>query len=327
MAPETLEEQLIKYLTDAHSIERQALVQMRLAPRIAGEPDLAGAFSTHLAETEEHERLVRQALERRGASPSIVKDAAGVLTGAGFGAFAALQPDTPGKLLAHALSYEHMEEAAYRLLSLLAERLGDQDALQTARTIEAQEAGMARRLEALFDQAVDASLAAKDAGDLNQELTRYLADAAAIETQAATLLSKGPELAGDAELARAYESHLTETKAHRQRVEERLEARGGSPSKLKDLAMKNGALNWGIFFSAQPDTPAKLAAFAYAFEYLEIASYELLRRVALKAGDQETAQAAASILVEEHAAADRLSSLFPQALEASLREQSLAGSR
>jgi ferritin-like metal-binding protein YciE len=304
MAPETLEEQLIKYLTDAHSIERQALVQMRLAPRIAGEPDLAGAFSTHLAETEEHERLVRQALERRGASPSIVKDAAGVLTGAGFGAFAALQPDTPGKLLAHALSYEHMEEAAYRLLSLLAERLGDQDALQTARTIEAQEAGMARRLEALFDQAVDASLAAKDAGDLNQELTRYLADAAAIETQAATLLSKGPELAGDAELARAYESHLTETKA-----------------------MKNGALNWGIFFSAQPDTPAKLAAFAYAFEYLEIASYELLRRVALKAGDQETAQAAASILVEEHAAADRLSSLFPQALEASLREQSLAGSR
>lgn len=327
MTPETLEEQLIKYLTDAHSIERQALVQMKLAPKIAGEPALASAFSAHLTETEEHERLVREALERRGASRSIVKDAAGVLTGLGFGAFAAVQPDAPGKLLAHALSYEHMEEAAYRMLSLLAERVHDQDALQTARTIESQEAGMAQRLEALYDEVVDASLAAKDAVDLDEELVRYLTDAHAIEEQAATLLGKGPELAGDAELAQAYETHLTETHGHRRLLEQRLEARGGSPSKLKDLALKAGALNWGMFFSAQPDTPAKLAAFAYAFEHLEIASYELLRRVALKAGDPETAQAAASILLEERAAAGKVSSLFPQALEASLREQRLAGQR
>jgi ferritin-like metal-binding protein YciE len=327
MTPETLEEQLIKYLTDAHSIERQALVQMKLAPKIAGQDALASAFAQHLTETEEHERLVREALERRGASRSVVKDAAGVLTGAGFGAFAALQPDTPGKLLAHALSYEHMEEAAYRLLSLLAERLHDQDALQTAQRIEAQEEGMARRLEGLFDQAVDASLAAKDPVDLDEQLSKYLADAHAIEQQAVTLLSKGPELAGDPELAEAYESHLTETHGHRQRVESRLEARGGSPSKLKDLAMKSGALNWGTFFAAQPDTPAKLAAFAYAFEFLEIAAYELLRRVATRAGDDETVRAATEILAEERAAASKLSSLFPRALEASLREQSLPVAR
>jgi ferritin-like metal-binding protein YciE len=323
MTPETLEDQLIKYLTDAHSIERQALVQMKLAPKIAGDHALTGAFAQHLTETEEHERLVSEALERHGASRSVVKDAAGVLTGAGFGAFAAVQPDTPGKLLTHALSYEHMEEAAYTLLSMLAGRLDDQDVVQTARRIEAQEQGMAQRLEGLYDQALEASLAAQEPADQDHLLNKYLGDAHAIEEQAITLLQKGPKLAGDPELAQAYESHLTETFAHGQQIEKRLEARDASPSKLKDLALKAGALNWGMFFAAQPDTPAKLAAFAYAFEHLEIASYELLRRLAQRTGDAETAQAATSILAEERAAAERIKSLFAQALDASLREQSV----
>jgi ferritin-like metal-binding protein YciE len=323
MTPQTLEEQLVKYLTDAHSIERQALVQMKLAPRIAGDPALASAFSQHLTETEQHEEMVRGALERRGASPSVVKDAAGVLTGAGFGAFAVVQPDTPGKLLTHALSYEHMEEAAYQLLSLLAERVDDQDALLTAQAIEAQERGMAQRLEGLYDQALDASLEAQDPDDLGEQLNKYLADAHAIEQQAVALLSKSPQLAGDGELAAAYESHLTETLGHSRTIEERLSARGGSPSKLKDTALKAGALNWGAFFAAQPDTPAKLAAFAYAFEHLEIASYELLGRLASRAGDQATVQAANAILAEEREAAQKLNSLFGRALDVSLQEQEL----
>jgi ferritin-like metal-binding protein YciE len=325
MTPQTFQEQLIKYLTDAHSIERQALVQMKLAPKIAGQGALAEAFAAHLTETEDHERLVRDALQEHDADRSPIKDAVGAVTGAGFGAFAAVQPDTPGKLLAHAISYEHMEEAAYELISELARRSNDDGVLATARRIEAQEQEMAQRLEGLYDQALEASLAATDPIDLDGQLTKYLADAHAIEKQAETLLAKGTELAGDQALAQAYESHLTETRGHLRRVEERLEARGGSPSKLKDLAMRAGALNWGTFFAAQPDTPAKLVAFAYAFEHLEIASYELLRRVATRAGDEATVSVATSNLAEERAAADKLRSLFPQALEASLREQSLIG--
>ena len=38
---ETLAEQLTKYLTDAHSIEEQALAQLKTAPEIAGDNDLA----------------------------------------------------------------------------------------------------------------------------------------------------------------------------------------------------------------------------------------------------------------------------------------------
>ena len=40
----SLDEQLTKYLTDAHAIEEQALVQMKMAPKIAGDPEIATAF-------------------------------------------------------------------------------------------------------------------------------------------------------------------------------------------------------------------------------------------------------------------------------------------
>src|SRR5436305_44996 len=176
---------------------------------------------------------------------------------------------------------------------------------------------------------------------LEDQLTKYLTDVHSIEQQALAqmraapklvaddpelaraLRSQGQQIAGDSELASAYGEHLAETEAHARMVEERLEQRGGSPSKLKDAALRAGALNWGAFFAAQPDTPAKLAAFSYAFEHLEIAAYELLRRVAQRAGDADTAQTATSILAEERAAADKLSSLFGQALDASLHEQGI----
>ena len=82
--------------------------------------------------------------------------------------------------------------------------------------------------------------------------------------------------------------------------------------------MRLGALNWGMFFGAQPDTPGKLAAFAFAFEHLEIGGYELLKRVAERAGDGETVRVVEQILAEERATADRVQAAFDSAAEASL---------
>src|SRR4051812_17781313 len=120
--PKSIDEQLVRYLTDAHSIEEQALAQLRTAPDIAGDPQLAEIFRTHLAETEGQERLVRERLEARGGSPSKLKDAAMAAGGKGFILFARSQQDTPGKLAAHAFSYEHLELAGYELLMRVAER-------------------------------------------------------------------------------------------------------------------------------------------------------------------------------------------------------------
>ena len=97
-----------------------------------------------------------------------------------------------------------------------------------------------------------------------------------------------------------------------------MQALGGDPSSLKDAALRLGALNWGAFFQAHPDTPGKLAGFARAFEYLEIGGYEQLARVARRAGDEETAALAGRILAQEREAAERIAGAFDEALSASL---------
>src|SRR3954469_3891820 len=163
MSDRTLSEQLTKYLTDVHSIEVQALAQMKAAPDIAGDEGLAAAFREHLDETAEQKRLVEQELERRGADTSGLKDIAGRVGGWAMVAFAKLNPDTPGKLTAHAYSYEHMELAAYELLRRVAERAGDQAVVELARTIGTQERAMGERLASCFDLVVEVSLREKGA--------------------------------------------------------------------------------------------------------------------------------------------------------------------
>jgi ferritin-like metal-binding protein YciE len=322
--PQTLDEQLNKHLTDAHSIEEQALQQMKVAPRMAGDPELARAFRAHIAETEDHERRVRERLTARGADPSKAKDLLGKAGAVGMVLFARSQPDTPGKLTAHAYSYEHMELAAYELLALVAERAGDEETAAMARSIREEEAAMADRLAGQFDRAVDASLAQLDPDDLGEQLNKYLADAHAIEAQAIQLLSLAPKIAGDSGLAQAFSHHLEETRGHQESIRQRLSARGGRPSRFKDIALRGGGVNIGGFFGAQPDTPAKLAGFAFAFEHLEIASYEQLQRVARRAGDEETAALAERILPEERAAAATIREQFAPAVDASLEAQGVA---
>jgi ferritin-like metal-binding protein YciE len=300
--PET---QLVKYLTDAHSIEEQALVQMRRAPDLV-EGGLSHSFQRHLGETESQEQRVRERLEAHDASPSKIKDAAGKGGGFGMVLFARSQPDTPTKLAMHAFSYEHMEVAAYELLARAAREAGDAETAEMAAAIADEEREMAGRVAAGFDEAVEQALREVEPDELDQQLDSYLSDVHALEGQSQQLLEKSKEMEVPAPLAAAFAQHLRETEGHLERIERRLDDRGAAPSAIKDAMLKLGALNWGVFFAAQPDTPAKLAGFSYAVENLEVAAYELLKRVAARAGDEETVALANSILAEERSAAQQI---------------------
>jgi len=314
----TTRDQLVKYLTDAHSIEEQALAQLRTAPDIAEGGRMAAILAEHLSETEGHERMVRDRLEALGGSPSTVKGVVMAAGGKGFILFARSQPDTPGKLLAHAYSYEHLELAAYRLLAIVADRAGDVETIATANEIAEQERLMGERLAGCYDEAVDESLARVDPNEVGSALVAYLGDAHALEEQAIALLGRAATIAGDPSFVEVYERHLEESREHAQLVERRLAAHDASPSTVKDAAMRLGGLNWSAFFQAHPDTPGKLSAFAYAFEHLEIAGYELLARVAARAGDDHTGDVCRDILTQERAAAGLIAGTFERAADASL---------
>src|SRR5919197_6697111 len=140
-----IQEQLTKYLTDSHSIEEQALAQLRTAPDLAGDPQLAAHYRVHLTETEGHEQRVRGLLEGRGAKPSLTKDTLMKIGGKGFLLFARAQPDTPGKLHSHALSYEALELSSYELLASVAERAQEPAVVEAAERIGGEERRMMER--------------------------------------------------------------------------------------------------------------------------------------------------------------------------------------
>jgi ferritin-like metal-binding protein YciE len=317
--PDDIRDQLTAYLSDAHSIEEQALAQLRSLPPLEDAPKLAAALRAHLAETEGHERIVDELLAQRDASPSRFKDAVMKLGGKGFILFARLNADTPGKLLTHAYSYEALEEASYALLTLVAAQAGEAHVATAATRIEAEEIVMKERLAACFEEGATASLAALKPEDIHDQVATYLADAHALEEQSLGLLERAVE-SDSGLLCDIYREHVAQTKAHAEGVAAHLETLGRDRSLVKDAAMRLAAINWATFFAAHPDTPGKLAAFIYAFEHLEIGGYEQLKSVAALAADSETAALAERIIAQERRAAASLKEHFPEAADLAVHD-------
>jgi ferritin-like metal-binding protein YciE len=298
------EAQLIQQLASVHAIGQQALTQMRRAPLVVGDEGLAAIFAAHAGETEAHERRLRERLWAHGAG---VIDGAGERAGGiGMAVFAASEPDTPARLVAHAFSYEHMEIAAYELLKKTAEKAGDGATAAMASQIGGEAQRMADRLEGSFDLVVDASLNGGGEIDLAAQLDRCMADVHAIEKQGLQLLEMGPRIVEDEDLRRFFAAHLRESEEHEAMMRERIEARRAKPARARDAVLQLTGMQVGAFFAAQPETTAKLVGFISAFEHLEIAAYELLERLARRAGDQKVAGVAERVLAEERAAVGAL---------------------
>ncbi len=155
---------------------------------------------------------------------------------------------------------------------------------------------------------------------LKQRLVKQLINAHAMEKQAIQLLDKGADMVGDEEVARIFRAHRLQTEEHERYIAERIKAYGRSSSKVKDVAMQAGALGIGLAAKALPDTPLRLAIVAFEFENLEIATYDVLRRLADRAGDTETVAVAERILEQEEAAAELVRGTFARILDLTLAE-------
>jgi ferritin-like metal-binding protein YciE len=277
---------------------------MRRAPRLVGDERLAAVFVAHAEKTEANEQRLR---ERLGAHGRGVLDGSSERAGGiGMAVFAASEPDTPTKLLAHAFAYEHLEIAAYELLRKRAEEAGDEETAVTARQLGKEARRMADRLEDSFDRVLDASLNGGGEVDLASQLDRCMADVHAIEKQGLQLLETGPRVIEDEALKGFFAAHLRESEEHEAMIRERIEARGAKPARAADAVLRLTGMQVGAFFAAQPDTTEKLVGFVSAFEHLEIAAYELLERAARRAGDHKVTGVAERVLAEERAAVEAL---------------------
>lgn len=301
-----IEERLLRHLIDAHAVNRQALLQMQRAPEIAADARLGEIFEAQRSKAEEHEQRLRERLQAHDDGTRVSASSVDGAGGIGLDVFAARQPGTPGKLIAHAFSHRQMEIAVYAQLQRTAEAAGDGETTATARQLGEEARQMADRLEASFDLAVDASLNGGGEENLSAQLSSCLTDVQAVEKQGMQLLEMAMGVAEDEGLKRFLAARLGESEEHAEILRERLEVRGGAAASAEDATLQIGGMQVGALLATQPDTEARLIGLLSAYQQLEIAAYELLARLARRAGDRKVTGAAERILAEERAAASKL---------------------
>jgi ferritin-like metal-binding protein YciE len=160
---------------------------------------------------------------------------------------------------------------------------------------------------------------------IEEQLVSYLTDAHALEQHVDAVLASALKMDLVPEVREPVEHHKEETQRHLALLEERLQAHGASASKVKDAGMSIGALGLGLFQRMRSDSVGKLARDAFVAEHLEIAAYEMLERVADRAGDTETGDVARRNKADEQAMAAKIASLWDLAVDLSLKEEGVAG--
>jgi len=152
------------------------------------------------------------------------------------------------------------------------------------------------------------------------KLVDYVRDAHAMEINSLQMLKSMLLHTSDAEMKSLIEHHVDETEVHRDRLATRLEDLGESPSAAKKAGALLTAAMKGMLDQVRPDKPGKDARDAYVTEQVEVAAYELLRRLAERAGDPQTAEIAAQNLADEQAMAQKIASSWDKVIDLTLEE-------
>lgn len=158
------------------------------------------------------------------------------------------------------------------------------------------------------------------AEELRGQLVQHVDEAYAMEQNVSRMLDGMIATTDDPDIKRELIVHKRETEQHARRMEARLEALGSSPSTVRELGGIAGALMKTVVDKVRSEKPGRNARDAYATEAMEIASYQLLERIAREAGDEETAEAARLNRLEEENMARTIEANWQRFAELSIAE-------
>ena len=158
------------------------------------------------------------------------------------------------------------------------------------------------------------------ADELQAQLVKHIDEAYAMEQNVLRMLDGMISTTDDPEIKGALQNHKLETQTHVDRMQKRLAAHGATPSLAREAGGVVGALMKSVLDLARPEKAGRNARDGFATEHMEIASYELLARIAERAGDEETATAAREIIAEEQKMADLIAKNWDRFTELSLNE-------
>src|ERR687887_1508926 len=127
---------------------------------------------------------------------------------------------------------------------------------------------------------------------LKDQLVKHIDDAYAMEQNVLRMLDGMIGTTEDPEIKDELRHHKLETERHAERMQQRLEAYDSSPSLVKEAGGMAGAPVKSVVDIARGEKGGRKARGGHTTQHLEIASYQLLERIAERAGDAETAEAA-----------------------------------
>jgi ferritin-like metal-binding protein YciE len=156
--------------------------------------------------------------------------------------------------------------------------------------------------------------------ELKGQLVKHIDEAIAMEQNVLRMLDSMVQTTDDDEIKEDLRLHKVETEAQIDRLNERLEAHGAAPSMAREAGGIAQALMKSALDAVRPEKAGRNARDAYAAEHLEIASYQLLERIAQRAGDEETAEVARQNRAEEEAMARTLDERWDRFAELSLED-------
>jgi ferritin-like metal-binding protein YciE len=159
--------------------------------------------------------------------------------------------------------------------------------------------------------------------DSEQQLVKHIDEAYAMEQNVLRMLDGMLSTTDDPQILDLLEHHKVETQNQAQRLKERLEAHGASPSTMREVGGILGALAKLPLDLVRTEKAGRNARDAYATEHLEIASYQLLERIARAVGDEETVAVASMNRGEEEAMAYKLNELWDRFADLSLKEEGI----
>jgi ferritin-like metal-binding protein YciE len=164
----------------------------------------------------------------------------------------------------------------------------------------------------------------QDNDKLRSKLVDYVQDAHAMELSVTMMLESMIRAAKDTKTREMLESHLEQTTEHKRRMEERLKALDSHRSIRKAGEAVAVALPKGLIDRFRSDQPGKIARDGYVAEALEIAAYSLLEQLAMRCGDESTAEAARRNRADEEEMAKKIATTWGDAIDMTLEQEGIA---
>ena len=159
--------------------------------------------------------------------------------------------------------------------------------------------------------------------EIRDQLVKHIDEAYAMEQNVLRMLDGMIQTTDDPGIIDQLEHHKMETQRHSDLMEKRLTAHDATPSMVKQATGMLQALAKMPLDMVRGEKAGRNARDGFATEHLEIASYELLKRVARRAGDEETATACDEIIGEEQAFAATIAENWDRFVELSLQEEGI----